>query len=126
MSKYRFMYLHEDDEGFDCEEDVEVPGKYEVCDRCRGENKHTKPGIDDHGLSFEDFAEDPDFEEDYFAGVYDVVCERCKGLRVVVIPDLDRCTEEQRRKVEAHLDEKADIRHERVWEQRLRRRGIEY
>jgi hypothetical protein len=60
---------------------------YEVCPRCRGEGKHVNPSIDSHGLSREDFDQDPDFEEDYFSGVYDVPCYVCSGARVVKAPN---------------------------------------
>jgi hypothetical protein len=74
---------------------------YEVCSRCSrcsGKGRHVNPSIDGHGLSREDFEQDPDFEESYFAGHYDVTCEQCSGARVT--PDLtvdeDKLTAEQR------------------------------
>jgi hypothetical protein len=54
-----------------------------VCPVCRGEGKTVNPDIDSHGLTFEDFAEDPDFAESYRQGVYDITCRGCDGLRVV-------------------------------------------
>lgn len=66
---------------------VDMPSRKEVCWRCDGRGTHTKPGIDDHGLTAEDFAEDPDFAEDYYRGRYDVTCSVCKGRNVIDVPD---------------------------------------
>ena len=75
----------------DCENEeisFSLPAVYEVCETCSGTGKHVNPSIDDCGLTAEDFAEDPDFEEDYRSGTYDVPCYECQGLRVV--PRVDR------------------------------------
>ena len=61
----------------------EVPMEWGVCPTCQGEGKHVNPSIDAHGLSAEDFAEDPEFAEDYMRGTYDVPCHECQGQRVV-------------------------------------------
>ena len=66
---------------------AELPACYEVCPRCEGRGSHVDPAIDGHGLSREDFDEDPYFEENYFSGEYDVPCHECKGLRVIYVPD---------------------------------------
>lgn len=58
----------------------------EVCRRCDGEGKHVNPSIDGNGISPEEFAEDPDFEEAYFSGQYDVQCEECRGEKVIRVP----------------------------------------
>lgn len=76
--------------------ETELPAKFEVCDTCRGKGSHVNPSIDGNGLTAEDFAEDPDFREDYFSGVYDVTCHECKGLRVVPVIDYDRLNEGQK------------------------------
>lgn len=72
------------------ETDHEMPSKFEICHVCRGEGKHVNPSIDCGGLTQEDFAEDPDFAEDYMSGVYDVPCNNCRGLRVEKVVDWDR------------------------------------
>jgi hypothetical protein len=54
-----------------------------VCPVCGGEGKTVNPDIDAHGLTAEDFREDPDFREDYFSGMYDITCRGCDGKRVV-------------------------------------------
>jgi hypothetical protein len=54
-----------------------------VCPVCRGEGKTVNPCIDANGLTAADFAEDPDFAEDYMSGMYDITCRGCNGKRVV-------------------------------------------
>jgi len=73
------------------EADVWLRFTYVVCELCGGTGKHVDPGIDSHGLSREDFNEDPDFADAYFSGQYDVTCYECKGKRVV--PELDDCAQ---------------------------------
>lgn len=53
---------------------------WRICPACEGDGHCVNPNIDAHGLTAEDFAEDPDFAEDYFSGVYDVQCRACEGL----------------------------------------------
>jgi len=65
---------------------LELRTKYEVCSLCNGSSKICNPSIDCGGISEEDFAEDPDFEEEYFSGRYDQTCTRCNGKRVEAIP----------------------------------------
>jgi hypothetical protein len=60
-----------------------IPDGLIVCPICEGKGKYVNPSIDSHGLSAEDFAEDPDFAEDYFRGTYDIVCKCCAGRNVV-------------------------------------------
>lgn len=79
------LILHETDEGKEIE--IVVPFKYEVCDRCNGKGTHVNPAVDGHGISPEEFEEDPDFKADYLAGAYDITCEVCGGLRVEAIID---------------------------------------
>jgi hypothetical protein len=66
--------------------------EYVVCPQCRG----TGYG-DGLGDVTEMLHEDPDFAEDYRAGLYNRGCEECGGLRVV--PQCEYCVEPvQRRK----------------------------
>lgn len=62
-----------------------------VCPQCEGTGKHVNPAIDGNGLSREDFDQDPDFEDAYFSGRYDIRCTLCDGNNVIdeVIEDLD-------------------------------------
>lgn len=69
------------------------PAKYEVCHRCEGHGKHVNPDIECEGGGFtgsewaEACAEDPDFHDDYFGGMYDISCTCCEGNRVVLVID---------------------------------------
>jgi len=69
-----------DEEGNDIT--LDLPLKWEVCGTCNGAGSHVNPSIDSNGLSAEDFADDPDFEHDYFSGAYDIPCNECGGRRV--------------------------------------------
>jgi len=70
--------------GLDPEQPVRV--RFEVCPLCDGKGKHVNPSIDAHGLTREDFDEDPDFAESYFRGDYDQRCNLCSGEKVVPVP----------------------------------------
>ena len=64
----------------DWDGEVTVPCNVDVCDMCNGTGRVVNPSIDCGGLTDEDFYdEDPDFEEDYFSGAYDVSCPQCGG-----------------------------------------------
>ena len=78
--------------------EVEVPFRFVVCPTCDGTGHHVNPSVDAHGISPEEFAEDPDFAEDYMSGVYDVPCYECDGQRVV--PEPDESTEAGKRCLE--------------------------
>lgn len=69
---------------------LELPAKFALCPRCRGAGSHVNPAVDGNGISPQEFAEDPDFQESYFAGVYDVACERCGGEKVIKVIDRAR------------------------------------
>ena len=67
--------------------------KWIVCPVCDGEGKTVNPAIDCHGLTAEDFREDPDFAEEYKNGTYDITCNACRGQRVVTkerVKELER------------------------------------
>ena len=74
-----------------------LPTRWEVCDRCHGEGKHTNPSIDGNGITSSEWQEmcyeDEDFAENYFNGVYDVVCEKCSGKRVMKVVNLAEMSE---------------------------------
>lgn len=84
--------------------EVIVPAKWEVCGTCDGKGSHINPSIDSHGLSREDFDEDPDFAEAYHRGDYDQPCNECNGRTTVPVVDLDRCTETERWQVEEVIE----------------------
>ncbi len=104
----------EDDGGVE----IELPTKWAVCGRCRGDGVHDHPAFA-NGISQEEFAEDPDFKEDYFRGKYDVVCTTCHGERVTSVPDWDRMTEAQKVLLQEHYQAERDFRAEEAAERRM-------
>jgi hypothetical protein len=99
--------------------DEEVPIHFEVCPTCEGKGSHVNPSIDSEGLGAEDFAEDPDFEDDYRAGTYDVPCYECGGKRVAPAVDVMRCPAALLARVEAHARDLIDDARERVHEREM-------
>ncbi len=64
--------------------------KFEVCPICEGEGKYVNPNIDSQGITEDEMEElGEDFEEDYFAGNFDVTCKCCRGARVVTVEQLE-------------------------------------
>ena len=110
----------------DDDEDVlltaRFPVKWVVCPTCEGHGKHVNPSIDAHGLTQNDFDEDPEFAREYFSGAYDVTCYECKGKRVVLERDEDApLTEEQSAVLQAMRDKaqaEAEYEAERAAEMR--------
>ncbi|MCK5318173.1 MAG: hypothetical protein KAJ55_09670 [Anaerolineales bacterium] len=100
------------------EDEVEIPTKFVVCSRCRGKGSHVNPAIDGHGISPEEFRDDPDFEEAYFRGDYDVACHSCQGKRVTPAPDWDRLSKEERQAWRIQERELADLAAEEEAERR--------
>lgn len=87
--------------------EFKLPTKWVVCPVCNGAGSHVDPAIDAGGLSAEDFAEDPDFAEDYLAGTYDVPCNKCGGRTTVREVYIDRLSPEHRALYEQQLLEDA-------------------
>lgn len=92
------------------EEEHEVPITFEVCPTCAGKGTHVNPSVDSNGLTAEDFAEDPDFAEEYMRGTYDVQCYECHGKRVVPIVAKDSVDPEIMRRLEKQQTEAEDFR----------------
>lgn len=69
---------------------LELPCHYEVCPVCQGRGKHVNPSIDSHGISEQEFAEDPGFAEAYWRGDYDQTCNCCRGRTTVAMVDRGR------------------------------------
>jgi len=104
VSIYSSMVDPDDDEDDGKKVIMEVPTRYEVCGMCEGSATVVNPSIDAGGLTQEDMYErGPEFEEEYFAGHYDVQCPECKGKRVV--PLLEFPKEVQARVDEWYADE---------------------
>lgn len=71
--------------------EVQLPAKYEVCDRCQGVGSHVNPSIDGNGITASEWAEwDIEDREHYMSGIYDVACHDCHGARVVLCVDEER------------------------------------
>ena len=99
--------------------DMEIPAIFGVCDTCDGKGKHVNPSIDSNGLSREDFDNDPDFEEDYFNGFYDVDCNECHGKRVSPEVAWDKLSKENERFVREHIQSHYDYQAECDMERRM-------
>ena len=117
-----FAVTFENDEGD--ENTVNLPCRMVVCGRCQGEGTHVNPSIDGNGLTAEDFAEDPDFADDYRSGVYDVQCEECHGRNVTPEIDREACERSPELKAaleryDARLQADADWRREQMMESRM-------
>lgn len=70
------------------EKTVDLPARWEICPRCRGEGKHVNPAVDGPGISPEEFREDPEFGEAYHRGDYDIPCEAgCDHGKVLVVEE---------------------------------------
>lgn len=112
-----------DDEGHDFEEDIEVPTRWEICSTCRGNGTHVNRNIDGHGIGAEEWENDwdDDSREAYFRGDYDVACEaKCSDGKVRVV-DIDACTPEQRKAVEAWEKQEDEAAIERYHDMQTRR-----
>jgi len=110
--------IREEDEWYE----MRIPAEYEVCGTCDGKGKHVNPSIDSQGLSREDFDDDPDFEEDYFAGKYDVTCNECNGKRVSPVVNwaaLERKSKEDKKYVEEFIEEFYDYERTCYMERKL-------
>jgi len=101
------------------EDQVDIPTKFVVCRRCEGRGSHVNPAIDGQGISPDEFRDDPDFEEAYFRGDYDVPCYDCQGLRVTRAPDWAKLSEEQRQAWTTQERELADLAAEEEAERRM-------
>lgn len=98
--------------------ELELPSCMEVCGRCRGRGVHDHPAFS-NGISMEEFHDDPDFFDDYRAGVYDVPCEECGGANVVAVVDEQSCDPALLEAYLRHLEEEAAYRREVEAERRM-------
>lgn len=99
---------------------IDVPGKWEICERCDGNGTHTNPSIDGNGITAEEWDEwDDDDREGYRTGRYDVACEnKCDDGKVRVV-DRDRCPPELLKLVDEWAEDEAEEARERAAERRL-------
>lgn len=111
------VFLSDDDQ------EHEIPSKFAVCPRCRGKGSHVNPAIDGHGITAEEW-NGPDWSEEeketYMSGGYDVPCYECNGRRVVLVPDADKLTKEERA---AWYEQQRDLAEMAATEEAERRMG---
>lgn len=97
-----------DNNGEDHEE--EVPSKWVICERCRGNGKHDHPAFA-NGITSDEW-NGPDWDDDsregYLEGRYDVRCEECSGSGKVQEPDLRALSKEDRESYESYLEDEAE------------------
>lgn len=98
------------------ENEFSVPARFDVCPSCEGRGKYVNPSVDSQGLSAEELLDDPSFAEDYFRGAYDVICEDCKGERVVPVPDEEDMTLDMQLRLDEYESERAHSVQERICE----------
>ena len=108
----------EDDAEGEPREPFEVPAVFDLCGTCDGKGTHVNPSIDAHGISREEFDEDPDFRDDYFLGRFDVQCNECGGRRVVPVI-AESCPAELKAKAEKWEQEFYDYQRECEAERRM-------
>lgn len=99
--------------------ELKLPVKREVCPVCDGTGTHVNPSIDSHGIGADEFADDPDFAEEYFGGVYDVVCNECGGRNVVDVVDIEALSPEHKALWEAQEQDRFDLEAEYAAERRF-------
>lgn len=115
--RHKDRIILEDEDGLE----VEIPSRFDVCDRCRGKGVHDHPAFS-NGITADEW-NGPDWDDDsretYMSGGYDVTCEECGGLRVVLVADEERMTDEQRRLWEQHCEWEYQDRMERRNQERF-------
>lgn len=88
---------------------LSLPSKKVVCPNCDGEGTHLCDSMRDHAYSAEEFEEDFTEEEqgEYMAsgGMYDVICQTCKGKRVIDEVNREACLSEEDKANLARFDE---------------------
>jgi hypothetical protein len=99
--------------------EVQLPWHWVVCPTCNGKGSHVNPSIDCNGLTSEDFADDPEFLEDYFNGHFDQQCSHCQGRTTVPAVDYDAMSPELAKAYEEHLQFEADCHAEHMAEIRM-------
>ena len=93
--------------------------KWEVCGTCDGRGKVVNPSIDAHGITADEFYDDPDFAEDYHRGVYDIPCPECHGRTTSLGIDLKNTEAETLKYIEKWFRDEASYRAEVAAERRM-------
>jgi hypothetical protein len=83
IGRTHFMMASETEPSKDdfIENGFRFPVTPQICEDCRGEGTHLTPGLRYECFTEDDFAQDPDFEERYWNGGYDVECRSCEPGR---------------------------------------------
>ena len=100
------------------EVELAIPAKFALCPRCRGRGSHVNPAVDGQGISQSEFDEDPDFQEAYFRGDYDVACHTCAGEKVVKVVDRERASQEELKAFDLQERELRELEAEEAAERR--------
>jgi RecJ-like exonuclease len=90
MALTKTMTFYRDDNEDDAGEEyeLEVPARWKICSRCKGNGHHSNPSIDGNGITQSEWAEwDEEDREKYMRGAYDVCCECCSGTGKVLVVD---------------------------------------
>ena len=73
---------------------INAPIHNVLCPMCEGDGTVVDPSIDSSGISNEDFYEDPEFENAYHSGFYNIRCPSCKGNKIIQTIDCSQVNEE--------------------------------
>lgn len=102
---------------------VQCESKFEVCPTCNGRGTHTNPSIDCGGITASEWAEwDPEEQDYYMSGGYDVTCSHCNGKRVIQTFEYDTknplynwCCERLNEHYEFQYEYAREVAAERRW-----------
>lgn len=110
---------------------VFLPHHYVVCSECEGNGTHLNSSMKSHAYSMEEFNQEFDDEQSrqYFkhGGIYDVVCDTCKGKRVIEVLDDEACVgvyHEHYEEYVKYCDEK--LQYEKMYELEKRTENYYY
>jgi len=70
-----------------------------ICPVCEGDGTTVNPNVDAHGLTADDFLDDPDFRDDYHSGAFNMPCAACHGsgkTRLSHIEELEEAADARR------------------------------
>jgi hypothetical protein len=102
---------------------VNLPAKWEICGTCEGHGRALKSSLRGAVYTQSDFEEDPDLRDhvrDVQRGVYDDMCEECRGSGKVLEVDEESIRPDLRERYLAHMEEEyeyeATCRAERAME----------
>lgn len=108
------------EDGEEVKKSLTLPAEMKVCDLCGGTGSHTNPSIDAGGISQEDFYDDPDFEEEYFSGTYDVPCAQCGGKNVIPVVNENALSKEQSEEYNKYVEDKREREREEYYDRQTR------